>query len=305
MAASMKFDSQLDITSCFNSHLDFKISNYMLIKAGLIWEKFTLLKKMGNKLCQTVTFCSCLSQKDFEYEESMDPEEVKNCDSFENNIFTVSNGSFNLELLNQNRQMESTVIDRPLFVDTEFASSSCIADNMSLDSGFSSRNLTPIRSLSQINIPTPSLVLSVFNSDDTMNNFYEFLLSEDIFMPTNLGIDSLPLMMKDKICKWSKRSIYRIKQTAVKYFFFKNLTNKPIELTDENKSSKSSRIGNLIKRPFSIFDILASGLKFLNKFSLKHSSFNDCSDTISLIEPSYSYSPLRQFLIRIYDINFF
>ncbi|RMZ94284.1 hypothetical protein BpHYR1_046041 [Brachionus plicatilis] len=269
---------------------------------------------MGNKLCQTVSLCSCLNPKDFDSDESMELEDckqtqrekLKNDTSFYNNIFTVCNESFNFELLNQSKQTESAEIERPLYVDTELASSSSIGDSDSLDSGFDSRNMTPSRSLSQINFPAPSLVLSVANTDDTMNNFYEFLLSETIFMQSNLVMDSVPFMVKDKMWQWSKRSIGRIKRTAMKYFFFKNLTKNTVELADESKCETKSRISDLIKKPFSILSVLANGLKFLNRFSLKHSSFSDdCSDTVGLIEPSYSFSPLRQFLMRIYDINFF
>lgn len=268
---------------------------------------------MGNQLCQKVSFCSCFNLKDFDNEDIIFPENYrqfqqeksKNNHSFENNIFTVSNESFNFELLNQSRKLESSAIDRPLYVDTEFASSSHIGDSFSLDSGFSSRDLSPSRSLSQINNPSPTLVLSVLNTNDHMNNFYDFFLNENILTQNNLVIDSLPFMIKDKICQWSKRSVDRIKQTTIKYFFFKNLTNKAVELTDDNPNTKDTRKRDLIKNSFSLFSILASGLKFLNRFSLRHSSLDQYSDTVNLIEPSYSYSPLRQFLIRIYDINFF
>lgn len=268
---------------------------------------------MGNQLCQRVSFCSCLNLKDFDNEDAMFPEDYrqlqqekpKNNSWFENNIFTISNESFSFEFLNQSRKIESSVIDRPLYVDTEFASSSHISDSFSMDSGFSSRDLSPSRSLSQINFRSPALVLSVLNTNDHMNYFYDFFLNENILTQNNLAIDSLPFMIKNKICQWSKRSVSRIKQTTLKYFFFKNLTNKSIEVTNDNASTNDTQKRSLAYKSFSLLGILASGLKFLNRFSLKHSSFDQFSDTLDLIEPSYSYSPLRQFLIRIYDINFF
>ncbi|CAF0707507.1 unnamed protein product [Brachionus calyciflorus] len=294
---------------------------------------------MGNKFCQTVSFCNCLNPKDFDVEDNEDfvdlaPEYCKqlnksqatyfkNYPLSEDKIFCITNESFSFELLNESKSIhiESTHLSetKQIYIDTDLIA--CPSprdlriDSNSLDSGFSSRHISPNPSNYQLEFfNSPNLVTSVFNIEDSMSNFYDFLFNtQSVMFETSLATDSLPKMLKNKFFEWSKSSLNRVKQTAMKFLFFKNLTQKSVKYQIESQlaDSKQSKKANLVKKPFSILSLLTSGLNILNRLSMKHSKLTNKMTTVyddqeMLVETAnFSYSPLRQFLMRIYDINFF
>lgn len=280
-----------------------------------------LLRKMGNSFCQTMSSCNCFNPKVYdndddyvdlepEYRKQFKPEvaHFEHYSLIEDKIFSITNESFNFDVLNDSKiNIESSLLStRQIYID--ICSKEPINDTLSLDSGFSSRNISPNHSTYPIEFIAPSFVSSVLNFEDsscTMSNFYEFLISSQaVIFEASLATDSFPIMLRNKIFEWSKSSVERIKQTAMKYLFFKSLNQKCIQYAQNDKSeTRTSKLISILKKPLSLFGILASGFSLLNKLSLKHNKQND--DREMLLEPSYSYSPLRQFLMRIYDINFF
>ena len=279
--------------------------------------KIELFKKMGNSFCQTIFLCNCFNSKIYDYNDEhvyFEPEYCKKSEDLhfkhyplvEDKIFTITNESFSFESLNDTKiNMESKLLNtRQIFID--ISPKELINDSISLDSGFSSRNMSPNHTVYPIESIVPNFttpVLNCENSSSSMANFYDFLTStQSIFFETSLATNSFPIMIKNKFFERSTSTIDRVKQTAMKILFFKSSNKNFIRSTPKNiKETYTSKLISLIKKPFSIFGILASGLSLL-KLALKQ---HKQDDEEMLLEPRYSYSPFRQFLIRIYDINFF
>lgn len=237
---------------------------------------------------------------------------------FNDQIFTISNPYHSYEFTSDSDSFKSQ--DNSIYVYTDFASSTkqdcLVQDSISLDSGFNSRNLSPIQSNYSSNLEL-NLVLNIDQTEyvratnsllksSSMSNLCDFVLNTH---ESSLAIDSLPQMFKRQFIQWSSSSLRRLKQTALKLIFIRRL-NQNYFLTESQKESSRSnpRKGtfyDVLKRPFSILGFL-SGLSLFPKSKLKYKSegkneVNGHKETDGL----FALTPFRQFLLRLYNVNLF
>lgn len=193
-----------------------------------------------------------------------------------------------------------------LYVDTTMttATSAAIGTNnydvCSLDSGFNSYYCVSHSTSTRLSSPSPTVD----------GNMSYFVLAQTATAPVSLFryLVDLGSLVTESFLKWSALSACKLKQSFISHLYAASVTNSSDRLTIAyNYTSRVNTRRNqttrlVVQKPFSLFGLL-SKLNVFNLFS-KANSPSTSSTSSSTSTKFYTQSPLRQFFLRLFDINF-
>lgn len=213
---------------------------------------------------------------------------IANSNFFDSSLSSsTSSGLFTMSTLDLHEETDTC----SLILDDKKDYQNCMIS--SFDSGFTSIDMSDIVKSTDTQVATTkpfntSYLVMIQPSKTGRQSMFKYLFD-------------LSDMIKDTFFQWSGNYLGRIKQTVISYVFtsgnqnmlgFKTNVTKSTTINDNNMPS------NMIDKPFSIMSLLGK-LNIFNLFRGKTTE-NDSHQPNCV-----GFTPLRQFFLRLFDINFF